>query len=50
MAQWYREGWERAYGNRSELILAAPAGLDGLSRPTFLAAEHQAHHIAEAPV
>jgi len=29
---------------------AAPEGADGLSRPSFLAAEHLAHHLADAPV
>ena len=50
VARWYREGWERAYGHRRKQLLAAPAGQDGLSRPTFLAAEHLAHHVQEAPV
>lgn len=50
VAQWYREGWDRAYGSRREQILAAPPGRSGLSRASFLAAEHLAHHIGEAPV
>ena len=50
VAAWYLEGWDRAYGSRREEILAAPPAPDGLSRPSFLAAEHLAHHIAEAPV
>jgi len=50
IAAWYLEGWDRAYGRRREEILAAPPGTDGLSRSSFLAAEHLAHHIAEAPV
>jgi nitroreductase len=35
---------------RREQILAAPPAADGLSRPSFLAAEHLAGHIADAPV
>jgi nitroreductase len=50
VAGWYREGWSRAYGHRREQILAAAPGPDGLSRRSFLAAEHLAQHIEEAPV
>ncbi|MGE5290806.1 MAG: nitroreductase family protein [Micromonosporaceae bacterium] len=50
VAEWYREGWSRAYGDRRERILAAPPGPAGLSRRSFLAAEHLAQHIEEAPV
>jgi nitroreductase len=50
VAGWYREGWSRAYGQRREQILAAPPAPDGLSRRSFLAAEHLAQHIEEAPV
>ncbi|MGI8451148.1 MAG: nitroreductase family protein [Streptosporangiaceae bacterium] len=48
VAGWYLEGWDRAYGSRREEILAAPPGADGLSPRSFLAAEHLAHHLAEA--
>ena len=50
VAAWYRENWEAAYGSRREEILAAPAGLRGLTRRGFLGAEHLAQHIQEAPV
>ncbi len=50
VAQWYQEGWAKAYGQRREQILAAPPSPDGLSARSFLAAEHLAQHIAEAPV
>ena len=50
VAGWYREGWDRAYGHRRDRILAAPPQDGGLSRASFLAAEHLAHHLAEAPV
>jgi nitroreductase len=50
IAAWYLEGWEAAYGQRREEILAAPPGSSLLSRASFLAAEHLAQHLAEAPV
>lgn len=50
VAGWYREGWDRAYGHRRDQLLAAPPQDGGLSRASFLAAEHLAHHLAEAPV
>jgi nitroreductase len=50
VAEWYREGWSAAYGRRREEILAAPSVPDGLSRRSFLAAEHLAQHLEEAPV
>ena len=49
VAGWYQEGWARAYGARREQFVATPAGPGGLSRRSFLAAEHLAEHIAEAP-
>ncbi len=51
IAEWYREGWTRAYGGRREAILNAPDERDGgMSHRTFLAAEHLAEHLEEAPV
>jgi nitroreductase len=50
IADWYRETWEHSYGRRRAEILSAPASPDGLGRSSFLAAEHLAHHISEAPV
>jgi nitroreductase len=50
VASWYQAGWDRAYGQRRERFLAAPDGADGLNRRSFLAAEHLARHIADAPV
>jgi nitroreductase len=52
VAGWYRDGWEQAYGRRRDEILAAPpaAGAAGLNRASFLAAEHLAHHLQDAPV
>jgi nitroreductase len=46
---WYLEGWNNAYGNRKEEILADPDGA-GLGRRNFLSAEHLANHLHEAPV
>lgn len=50
IAGWYREGWEAAYGARREQILTAEPGTGDMSRASFLAAEHLAEHLAEAPV
>ena len=50
IAPWYREGWQRAYGARREDILGGPDQRDGMSHRTFLAAEHLAQHLEEAPV
>jgi nitroreductase len=50
IAVWYREGWDRAYGSRREEILAAGPSGDGIGPRSFLAAEHLAEHLAEAPV
>ena len=50
VASWYREGWEAAYGRRRDEILAGPPVPGGMSRSSFLAAEHLAGHIEEAPV
>jgi nitroreductase len=50
IAGWYREGWDRAYGSRRDEILSGPPSPDGLSHRSFLAAEHLANHLEEAPV
>jgi nitroreductase len=50
VAQWYLAGWNAAYGHRREEILAGGPAAGGLSRASFLAAEHLASHLAEAPV
>jgi nitroreductase len=50
IAGWYREGWQQAYGHRRADILAAPSGTTGMSPRTFLAAEHLAEHLEDAPV
>ena len=49
IASWYREGWERHYGSRREQILGAPEG-GPMSKQSFLAADHLANHLEEAPV
>ena len=50
IADWYREGWEQNYGRRREEILGAAAAPTGMSRSSFLAADHLAAHLEEAPV
>jgi nitroreductase len=50
IAGWYREGWDRAYGARREEILATAPTANGMSPRSFLAAEHLAAHLNEAPV
>jgi nitroreductase len=49
IADWYREGWQAAYGTRRDAIMADENGL-GLGRRNFLSAEHLATHLEEAPV
>jgi nitroreductase len=51
IAQWYRENWFAAYGSRRDEVLeAADAGTGAVSRRTYLAAEHLAEHLEDAPV
>ena len=50
IADWYREGWDKAYGSRREAILAAPPTAAGMSRSSFLAAEYLTEHLEDAPV
>ena len=50
IAEWYREGWERAYGSRRDAIMTAGPNAGGLGRRNFLSAEHLAMHLEEAPV
>lgn len=50
VAEWYREGWERAYGSRrDEIMSGGPAG-QALGVQNFLSAEHLSQHLEEAPV
>jgi nitroreductase len=50
IAEWYREGWQRAYGHNREEQLATAAEAGGLGRANYLSAEHLAMHLEEAPV
>jgi len=50
IAGWYREGWQGAYGHRRDEILAAAPSATGMSVRSFLAAEHLAEHLEDAPV
>ncbi|MEU4238256.1 nitroreductase family protein [Actinoplanes sp. NPDC026619] len=47
IAEFYLEGWDKAYGVNREKILADP---EGMSAASFNAADHLANHLAEAPV
>jgi nitroreductase len=46
VAVFYKEGWDKSYGVRREQMLAGPES----GRRIFLAGDHLANHIAEAPV
>ncbi|MEV6632910.1 nitroreductase family protein [Actinoplanes sp. NPDC051470] len=46
IAEYYREGWQKAYGTRREESLNG----DAVARRTYLSAEHLAEHLEEAPV
>ncbi|MCS5659165.1 MAG: nitroreductase family protein, partial [Dehalococcoidia bacterium] len=50
IANWYREGWDRAYGVRRENILRRTDDSDTLGPRNYLSAEHLANHIQDAPV
>lgn len=50
IAEWYREGWNSAYGVRRESILGKTDSSDTLGPRNFLSAEHLANHLQEAPV
>jgi nitroreductase len=50
IAEFYREGWHEAYGKHREEILGAAPSPTGMSPKTFLAAEHLAQHLEDAPV
>ena len=50
IADWYLEGWNRAYGVRRDDILERKDDSDTLGVKNFLSAEHLANHIHEAPV
>jgi hypothetical protein len=52
VAGWYREGWSKGYGHcRAQVLAAAPPTYSGLSRRSFMRAEHLAQHIeADGPL
>jgi len=52
IASWYRDGWQRAYGHRRDEMLAARPDPEAASmtRASFLAADHLAATIEQAPV
>ena len=50
ISDWYREGWQRAYGVRREGILNETDKSDTLGPKNYLSAEHLANNIQNAPV
>ena len=50
IAEWYLDGWNKAYGIRRDEILKRSDISDTLGPRNYLSAEHLANHIQEAPV
>ena len=50
IAEWYLDGWNKAYGIRRDDILKRNDISDALGPRNYLSAEHLANHIQEAPV
>ena len=50
IAEWYRKGWESAYGVRKNNIMDKTDKSDKLGPHNYLSAEHLAYHIQDAPV
>jgi nitroreductase len=50
ISEWYREGWNQAYGVRRSKILEREDASDTLGPKNYLSAEHLANHIQEAPI
>ena len=50
ISEWYREGWDSAYGVRKSKILNKTDESDSLGPRNFLSAEHLANNIQHAPV
>jgi nitroreductase len=50
IAEYYKEGWDRSYGVHRERILSDDSESGALSKRSFLAGDHLANHLAEAPV
>ena len=50
IAEWYLDGWNKAYGIRRDDILGRSDIDDTLGPRNYLSAEHLANHIQEAPV
>ena len=45
IAEWYLDGWNKAYGPLKQAAMASPA-----TAKTFSSADHLANHLAQAPV
>jgi nitroreductase len=50
IAEYYKEGWDRSYGVHRERILSEDSPSGALGKRSFLAGDHLANHLAEAPV
>ena len=50
IAEWYLDGWNKAYGFKRNDILEGNDTTDTLGPKNYLSAEHLAKHIQEAPV
>lgn len=50
ISEWYREGWNRAYGIRREAIIQGMDQSDSLGIRNYLSAEHLSNNIQKAPV
>ena len=50
ISEWYREGWNQAYGVRRSKILEREDATDTLGPKNYLSDEHLANHIQEAPI
>ena len=50
IAEWYLNGWNKAYGIRRDDIMERRDIADTLGPRNYLSAEHLANHIQEAPV
>ena len=50
ISEWYREGWQLAYGIRRQAIMDQSDSSDTLGPRNYLSAEYLANHIHEAPI
>ena len=50
ISEWYREGWQLAYGIRRQAIMDQSDSSDTLGPRNYLSAEYLANHIHKAPI